>query len=196
MKPSRPQKYIYKLNSTYLDMNGYDVNIELNDAAKNSEIIISVGHSQLIKWIEELTNTEDNYLKAEALRKEIRQLKKQESTRESKREIKSKYDRLYELQFEPNLVSVQFDKKSHFDKCCQSLIINGKPFHRLYGTPGGLKMSTVLFVSQELYEPLYIRVTNGRNPKLEYTPAKLEAYMALTSSSSNAVSWPNMCKVL
>ena len=176
-------------------MNGYDVNIELNDAAKNSEIIISVGHSQLIKWIEELTNTEDNYLKAEALRKEIRQLKKQESTRESKREIKIKYDKLYELQFEPNLVSVQFDKKSHFDKCCQSLIINGKPFHRLYGTPGGLKMSTVLFISQELYEPIYARVTNGRNPALEYTPAKLEAYMALTSSSSNAVSWPNMIVV-
>ena len=176
-------------------MNGYDVNIELNDAAKNSEIIISVGHSQLIKWIEELTNTEDNYLKAEALRKEIRQLKKQESTRESKREIKAKYDRLYELQFESNLVSVQFDKKSHFDKCCQSLIINGKPFHRLYGTPGGLKMSTVLFISQELYEPIYARVTNGRNPELEYTPAKLEAYMALTSSSSNAVSWPNMIVV-
>ena len=176
-------------------MNGYDVSIELNDAAKNSEIIISVGHSQLIKWIEELTSTEDNYLKAEALRKEIRQLKKQESTRESKREIKQKYDRLYELQFEPNLVSVQFDKKSHFDKCCQSLIINGKPFHRLYGTPGGLKMSTVLFISQELYEPVYARVTNGRNSKLEYTPAKLEAYMALTSSSSNAVSWPNMIVV-
>ena len=176
-------------------MNGYDVNIELNDAAKNSEIIISVGHSQLIKWIEELTNTEDNYLKAEALRKEIRQLKKQESTRESKREIKNKYDRLYELQFEPNLISVQFDKKSHFDKCCESLVINGKAFHRLYGTPGGLKMSTVLFISQELYEPVYQRVTNGRNSQLEYTPAKLEAYMALTSSSSNAVSWPNMIVV-
>lgn len=176
-------------------MYDYNVNIELNDAAKNSEIIISVGHSQLIKWIEELTNTEDNYLKAEALRKEIRQLKKQESTRESKREIKQKYDKLYELQFEPNLVSVQFDKKSHFDACCQSLIINGKSFHRLYGTPGGLKMSTVLFISQELYEPVYARVTNGRNPKLEYTPAKLEAYMALTSSSSNAVSWPNMIVV-
>lgn len=176
-------------------MNGYDVSIELNDAAKNSEIIISVGHSQLIKWIEELTNTEDNYLKAEALRNEIRQLKKQESTRESKREIKQKYDRLYELQFEPNLISVQFDKKSHFDKCCQSLVINGKPFHRLYGTPGGLKMSTVLFINKDLYEPVYARVTNGRNPALEYTPAKLEAYMALTSSSSNAVSWPNMIVV-
>ena len=47
MKPLKPQKYIYKLNSTYLDMNDYNVNIELNDVARNSEIVISVGHSQL-----------------------------------------------------------------------------------------------------------------------------------------------------
>lgn len=195
MRPSRPQKYIYKLNSTYLDMNGYDVNLELNDVAKNSEIVISVGHSQLIKWIEELTNTEDNYLKAELLRKEIKQLKKQESTKENKQKIKYKYDELYKLQFEPNLISVQFDKKSHFDNCCQKLKINGESFHRLYGTPGGLKMSTVLFINTKLYCSIYKRVTNGRNPDLEYTPAKLEAYMALTSSSSNAVSWPNMIVV-
>ena len=192
MKPLRPQKYIYKLNSTYLDMNDYDIHIELNDAAKNSEVVISVGHSQLIKWIEDLTSTENNYIYAENLRKEIRALKKQDSTKENKQQIKKMYDDLYKLQFESHLVSVQFDKKSHFDKCCKKLMINGRPFHRLYGTPGGLKMSTVLFIDQDLYEPVYTRITNGRNLELEYTPAKLEAYMALTSSSSNAVSWPNM----
>ena len=195
MKPSKPQKYIYKLNSTYLDMNNYDVDILLDDAAKNSEIIISVGHSQLIKWIEDLTGTENNYLKAEEVRKEIRFLKKQENTRENKKRIKAKYDELYLLQFEPNLVSVQFDKKSHFNNCCDRLIINGAPFRRLYGTPGGLKMSTVLFINAALYEQVYERITNGRNLTLEYTPAKIEAYMALTSSTSNAVSWPNMIVV-
>ena len=195
MKPLRPQKYIYKLNSTYLDMNDYNIDIELNDAAKNSEVIISVGHSQLIKWIEDLTGTENNYIYAENLRKEIRTLKKQDSTKENKQQIKKMYDDLYKLQFESHLVSVQFDKKSHFDKCCKKLMINGRPFHRLYGTPGGLKMSTVLFIDQDLYEPVYTRITNGRNLELEYTPAKLEAYMALTSSSSNAVSWPNMIVV-
>lgn len=195
MKPLRPQKYIYKLNSTYLDMNDYNIDIELNDAAKNSEVIISVGHSQLIKWIEDLTGTENNYIYAENLRKEIRALKKQDSTKENKQQIKKMYDDLYKLQFESHLVSVQFDKKSHFDKCCKKLMINGRPFHRLYGTPGGLKMSTVLFIDQDLYEPVYTRITNGRNLELEYTPAKLEAYMALTSSSSNAVSWPNMIVV-
>lgn len=195
MKPLRPQKYIYKLNSTYLDMNDYNVDLVLNDVARNSEIIISVGHSQLIKWIEELTGTENNYLIAEQIRKEIRYLKKLDNTTENRENIKRKYDKLYNLQFEPNLVSIEFDKKSHFDNCCKSLIINGKPFHRLYGTPGGLKMSTVLFINHELYEPIYERITNGRNLNLEYTPAKIEAYMALTSSTSNAVSWPKMIVV-
>ena len=195
MKPLKPQKYIFKLNSTYLDMYDYDVEIAPDDIARNSEIIISVGHSQLIKWIEELTGTEDNYLKADRVRKEIKYLKNLGNTKENKKKIKDKYDELYGLQFEPNLVSIQFDKKSHFNKCCQHLVINGKKFHRLYGTPGGLKMSTVLFINQDLYEPIYARVTNGRNLTLEYTPAKLEAYMALTSSTSNAVSWPNMIVV-
>lgn len=195
MKPLKPQKYIYKLNSTYLDMNNYDVNIELNNVALNSEIVISVGHSQLIKWIEELTGTENNYLTSEQVRKEIKYLKSLGNTKENKKNIKEKYDELYSLQFEPNLVSIEFDKKSHFNLCCQKLIINGKKFHRLYGTPGGLKMSTVLFINQDLYQPIYDKVTNGRNLELEYTPAKLEAYMALTSSTSNAVSWPNMIVV-
>ena len=63
MKPLRPQKYIFKLNSTYLDMNDYNVNISLKEAFCNSEMVISVGHSQLVKWIEDLTHTSDNYLR-------------------------------------------------------------------------------------------------------------------------------------
>ena len=176
-------------------MNNYNVNISLRDVICNSEIVISVGYSQLIKWIEDLTDTSENYLKAEQVRKEIKYLKSLDNTKENKKNIKDKYDELYGLQFEPNLVSIQFDKKSHFDNCCRGLIINGKLFHRLYGTPGGLKMSTVLFINAELYKPIYEMINNGRNTSLEYTPAKLEAYFALTSSTSNAVSWPRMIVV-
>lgn len=195
MKPLRPQKYIYKLNSTYLDMNDYDVTFNLRDVMNNPEVVISVGHSQLIKWIEDLTGTANNYLKVKEVQKEIKALKRLDNTKENKEMIRLKYDELYNLQFEPHLVSIQFDKKSHFDKCCNKLVINGKAFHRLYGTPGGLKMSTVLFIDLDIYMPIYKNITNGRNVELKYTPAKLEAYCALTSSTSNAVSWPNMIVV-
>ena len=195
MKPLRPQKYIYKLNSTYLDMKDYDVKINLRDVMNNPEVVISVGHSQLIKWIEDLTGTENNYLKVKEVQKEIKILKRLDNTKENKENIRAKYDELYDLQFEPHLVSIEFDKKPHFDNCCNKLIINGKNFRRLYGTPGGLKMSTVLFIDADLYDNIYTNITNGRNVELKYTPAKLEAYCALTSSTSNAVSWPNMIVV-
>lgn len=204
MKPLRPQKYIYKLNSTYLDMNDYNVCIDLKDVFNNPECVISIGHSQLIKWIEELTGTENNYLEAERLRKEIRVLKKLDNSLANKIKIKNKYNELYDFQFEPNLISVQFDKKQHFDNCCNKLIVNGQHFRRLYGTPGGLKMSTVLFISDSIYDEIYKRINNGRNHTkiqdgvkvdLKYSVSKLEAYYALTSSTSNAVSWPKMIVV-
>ena len=204
MKPLRPQKYIYKLNSTYLDMNGYDINLSLCDVAYNSEVVISVGHSQLIKWIEEETGTSNDYLEVQRLRREIKDLKKCASTAENQQVIRQKYDELYKYQFEKNLVSVQFDKKSHFNKCCSSLTINGKRFHRLYGTPGGLKMSTVLFINGEIYGNIREKLNNGRRDTkikdgievdIMHSVAKLEAYYALTSSTSSPVSWPKMIVV-
>lgn len=170
----------------------------------NSEIVISLGHSQLLQWIEELTGTLENYKIAEQLRKEIRQLKKLESTKEVKKEIGEKYLRLYDLQFERYLVSIQFDKKSQFDHCCKNLIINGKHFKRLLGTPGGLKMSTVLFVDSDIYDELMTRINNNRRDyeiknaqevPIKHSVSKLEAYFALTSSTSSAAPWPKMIVV-
>ena len=79
-------------------MNDYDVHIDLKDVFNNPECVISVGHSQLIKWIEELTGTENNYLEAERLRKEIRALKKLDNSLANKIKIKNKYNELYDFQ--------------------------------------------------------------------------------------------------
>lgn len=204
MKPLRPQKYIYKLNSTYLDMNNYNISLNLSDVAYNSEIVISMGHSQLIKWIEDAVGTSNDYLEVQRLRKEIKYLKKLENTTDNQNAIRDKYGELYKYQFEEHLVSIQFDKKSHFDKCCDSLIINNKPFKRLYGTPGGLKMSTVLFIDASIYDDIHKKLDNGRkHTKIKdgeevgvmHSIAKLEAYYALTSSTSSPVSWPKMIVV-
>ena len=185
-------------------MNNYDVNLSLNDVAYNSEIVISVGHSQLIKWIEEETGTSENYLKVQKIRREIKELKKLDNTIDNQNMIRNKYNDLYKFQFEPNLVSIQFDNKAHFNKCCSKLTINGQKFHRLYGTPGGLKMSTVLFINSELYSSIKAKIDNGRrDTKIKdgeevdvmHSVAKLEAYYALTSSTSSPVSWPKMIVV-
>ena len=185
-------------------MNNYNVNLDLRDIAYNSEIVISIGYSQLLKWIEEETNTINNHLYIQRIRKEIKELKQLDNTSDNQVTIKNKYDELYKYQFEENLVSIQFDKKSHFDKCCNQLVINGKRFRRLYGTPGGLKMSTVLFINSEIYDVIHTKLNNGRRDTkikdseevdIMLSVAKLEAYFALTSSTSSPVTWPKMIVV-
>lgn len=185
-------------------MNNYNVNLCLSNVAYNSEIVISVGHSQLIKWIEEETGISNDYLEVQRIRKQIKELKKIGNNSKNQFDIKKLYDELYKFQFEDNLVSIQFDKKSHFNKCCAGLIINGKSFKRLYGTPGGLKMSTVLFINSEYYDVVKKKLDNGRHDTkikdgevvdVMHSVAKLEAYYALTSSTSSPVSWPKMIVV-
>ena len=66
-----------------------------------------------------------------------------------------------------------------------------KSYKRLLGTNGGVKNSTIVFVSERLSEELIRRVENGRNPEKELVTAKLEAYKALACSASTPVSMPH-----
>lgn len=204
MKLLRSQRYIFKFDSTFLEMCDYNVNMDFDEAMSNNpNMVIAMGHSQLFKWIEDMyPYTIPDYAIEEQTKQKIKYTRKLGNTKENKKNIKELYSLLHKCQFEKNIVSIQFDKKKHFDNCCSKrddgspkLIINGQHFVRLYGTPGGLKMSTVLFINQKIYDQIYSKVNNGRNDELLYTPAKLEAYMALTSSTSNAVPTPRMIVV-
>lgn len=60
----------------------------------------------------------------------------------------------------------------------------------MLGTNGGVKNSTIVFVSERHADELRRRVDNDRDPSIELIPAKLEAYKALTCSASTPVSMP------
>jgi hypothetical protein len=68
--------------------------------------------------------------------------------------------------------------------------VNGVKYRRLLGTNGGIKCSTIVFISERLYPVIKDRIDNGRNMEMKFVPAKLEAYQALVCSGSTAVSMP------
>jgi len=82
------------------------------------------------------------------------------------------------------------DKKKDYYRACKGFYINGIKYRRLLGTNGGIKNSTIVFVSERLVAELRRRIENGRDPSVELVTAKLEAYKALTCSASNPVSMP------
>lgn len=82
------------------------------------------------------------------------------------------------------------DKDKDYYRACKGFSINGISYKRLLGTNGGIKNSTIVFVSERHHVELSRRIDNGRDMNKEMVPAKLEAYKALTCSASVPVSLP------
>ena len=186
-KQQKLQKYCFKLHTSYLAKNNWDLTLSVKEARKSISTIVTVNDSQVLRWIEELNGTQDVDARAKEIREQINYLKARNG---SKKEIATLYDQLYELQFQPDYLLLIIDKKSDYDRANKGFKVNGIEYHRLLGTAGGIKQSTIVYVSSRLYPEIKKRIDNGRNMTTPLVPAKLEAYQALACSGSIPVSWP------
>lgn len=189
-KQNKLPQYIYKINSTLLETNNWNLNIPLNRARKIPGLVVSLADSQILSWINELNGTEDYDVQAKDVKRKIKDIKKQPSSRENKIKISSLYEQLYRLQFKEDYVTVVMDKKSHYDKANKGFYINGILYKRLICTTNGVKTSSVVYISDRLHDELKKRIENGKNNAVKLVPAKLGAYEALAASASLPVSWP------
>ena len=163
--------------------------LPIEEARKNDEVI-SIADSQMLRWIDELNGITDADDKAREIKQEIRRLRKAENSVQNKRAIKKLYNDLDAIQFIPDYLCLIIDREKDYYTACRGFSINGKRYVRLLGTNGGIKNSTIVFVSERLAAELRRRVENGRDPNKELVTAKLEAYKALTCSASNPISFP------
>ena len=184
------QKYIFKIHTDRLRKAKWKLTLTLAEARDNDEVI-SIGDSQMLRWIDELngvTGTED---KVRWIRREITRLRKKESTLPTRRRIRELYAQLDMVQFKPDYMHLVIDRNKDYLRACNGFKINDVEYVRLLGTSGGVKMNTIVFVSKRLAPILRERIDNGRNTEVPLVPAKLEAYRALTCSGSTPVSMPN-----
>lgn len=145
----------------------------------------------MLRWIDELNGVEDADGKARELKEKIRQVRREPSSPQNKKEVRQLYKDLDALQFKPDYMCLIIDKTKDYYRACKGFKINGISYKRLLGTAGGIKNSTIVFVSERLADELRRRVENDRNQSKPQVAAKLEAYKALTCSASNPVSWPH-----
>lgn len=185
-------KFIYKLNSKRLKQANWNLTLPLSAAMKNRNDIVALNDSQLLRWICELNGNENLNGEAARLKAEIKKQKKLPSCRESRMQIKALYEELYSLQYQKDYFCLIMDSHRDYDRANQGFQINGCTYRRLLGTNGGIKKSTVTYLSDRLYEEIVKRMENGRNPGMPLIPAKLEAYRALICSSSTPVTMPRI----
>lgn len=144
----------------------------------------------MLRWIDALNGITDADEKARRIKSEIKHLRKEPNSRQNNKAIKKLYAELDALQFKPDYMCLIIDKEKDYYRACKGFTINGIKYKRLLGTNGGIKNSTIVFVSERLADELKRRVENGRDPNKELVTAKLEAYKALTCSASIPVSLP------
>jgi hypothetical protein len=183
------QKYVYKIHSSRLKKEKWKLVLPLDEARRNDEII-ALADSQVLRWIDELNGVVDADIQARKLRDEIKQVKREPNSIQNKKTIKSLYKKLDELQLKPDYMCLIIDKKQDYYRACKGFSINGIKYKRLLGTNGGIKNSTIVFVSERLADELKRRIENDRDMNKPLVTAKLEAYKALTCSASTPVSLP------
>lgn len=184
------QKYIYKIHSSRLRKERWKLTLPIDEARRNDEVI-SLADSQMLRWIDELNGITDADAKAHEIKTQIRRLRKEKNSPQNKRAIRQLYKDLDALQFKPDYLCLIIDREKDYYRACRGFSINGIRYKRLLGTNGGIKNSTIVFVSERLSAELRRRVENGRDASKELVTAKLEAYKALTCSASTPVSLPH-----
>ncbi len=171
---------------------GWDLSLPLDIAMKNKNDIVALNDSQILRWICELNGIDNLDFEVSKIRKEIKYIKKQPKSKENKDKIKELYKKLYSLQYQKDYFCMVMDSNKDYDRANMGFKINNYVYHRLLGTNGGIKKSTITYIGDTVYKEIVKRMDNGRDKTKPIIPAKLEAYQALICSASIPVTMPRI----
>ena len=185
-------KFVYKLHSRDIRKANYKYELPLEVAMRDyPECIISLNDSQILRFIDEINGTTDSDDKAKEIKRKMRDVRKQKRSPVTKALLRNLYRALYDLQYQKDYICIIMDSNKDYDLLNEKgFSVNGIEYQRLLGTNGGIKNSTIVYVSKDIYKPIKERIDNGRNMEQLLVPAKLEAYQALVCSGSVALPKP------
>ena len=86
-KSQKNQTFVLKINTGYLSKHNWDLNLELDKIRKESQMVVSLGSSQVLRWMTQIQGRQNDDLIATNIKKEIKQIKKLENSAENKNKI-------------------------------------------------------------------------------------------------------------
>lgn len=176
-KSQKNQIFVLKINTGYLSRHNWSLTLKLSEIRKQSQLVVSLGSSQVLRWMEKKGNDET----ATRLKKEIKEKKKLGNSAENKQKISELYDQLYITQFQQDYMMLVMDSPKDYRYACDNgfqitidygiaLDETGSTrrtvkYKRFLGTAGSIKKSTIMFINEDIYDNLMEKINNGR-----YTP--------------------------
>ena len=76
-KSQKNQTFVLKINTGYLSKNNWHLTLNLHEIRRRPQLVVSLGSSQVLRWMPELTGKHDADVEASKIKQEIKYLKKQ-----------------------------------------------------------------------------------------------------------------------
>ena len=186
-KSQKNQTFVLKINTGYLSRHNWSLTLKLSEIRKQSQLVVSLGSSQVLRWMEKKGNDET----ATRLKKEIKEKKKLGNSAENKQKISELYDQLYITQFQQDYMMLVMDSPKDYRYACDNgfkitidygialdetgVTRRTVKYKRFLGTAGSIKKSTIMFINEDIYDNLMEKINNGRYmPKVDKDRNPLE----------------------
>jgi len=188
------QFFIYKLSSKRIRKSNYKIDLTIEQARKNAELI-SISQNQVIFTIFKIKGKlfDKDYL--EILIDNKKEIKKLLSCPENIEELINIENAINDLLFIPEIISVYIDSKVQYKNIIEKgFTVNGIEFTRLLCGAGHSRRNTVIFCAKHIEKELKRVLNNGRQLD-DMVLAKNNAYFALSYSGVIPVSDPYFCVI-
>nr|DAK84775.1 MAG TPA: RNA dependent RNA polymerase [Caudoviricetes sp.] len=189
--------YIYKIPSNKIkELNKYS----FSEAFKDGNVV-SIGDNLVLAKIREYYgNTTDHvslYNKVQNIRKEMKQIRKQPTSKENIEKLKELQHKLDSLLYVDDIVNVKVVTKKEYREIAKTgFNLNGKHYVRFMVGAGQMRRNTITFINEKLLEHMQEHLMCGLNGKIKtINLAKLSAYYALSFSSVLWVRTPRVCVI-
>lgn len=185
-----------KFSSDRLKKCNYKLDISLDDARKNSEVI-TINNSELLRVLFKYKKIDFSQKELDNLLGLRQKLKKSENTEENRRKLEYITEKIEKILFVEDLINIEFKNKSHYLTILKKkgFYINGIRFVPFMASAGMIRKNTAMFINNNLKHPIMDILENGRNESVPIIASKFGAYFSLYSSSSLPVSFPSFAVV-
>jgi len=190
------QFFILKISSERLKKSNYSIEISLDNAKINKEVI-TINNSSLLRTLFRYKNINFEQDKLDSLLILQKKIRKAENTDENKIKLEKISKKIEKMLFVEDLINIEFENKSHYLAILKNkgFYVNGIRFVPFMASSGMIRKNTAMFINNNIKHPIMDILENGRDEKEPLVAVKLGAYFSLYCSSTLPVSFPKFAVV-
>ena len=148
----------------------------------------------MLRSIRDITGQKIDRVQLEEWWQERDAIKKRKNSKTNRQKIKDLQDKIYNMMYIPQYITVVMESVKDYERMFKKgFYFNGKLYKRMSCSASQARVSTVVFVDDEIREELRRRLDNGRDLKHPLAPSKYNAYFGLYSSATKEVTKPRFC---